>query len=254
MLGSLKSFMLHSVARAQMRLDGVTVTAVHSDCIDARAMRDIEMLRYRIYVEELRKPLPHADHTAKRLPDPDDAGCHHFLAWASKRDRPPELVGCGRVHCGSMIPQGAGKNLSVEAFKSAGFEPAYMSKVMVARSHRNGATALGLIVAGVEIAWSPRFGCSVGMFHCSPRLLRYYRSLGMIEYGPLFLDPHVGPQQPMLLLLDADQHKAIGSPLLPIAKRFPINRAARDRLFLALARRDEQWSSGPSSNPLSQFS
>jgi hypothetical protein len=42
-------------------------------------MEKMFALRYRIYIQELKKNLPSADHEGKRLPDPFDPGAAHSL-------------------------------------------------------------------------------------------------------------------------------------------------------------------------------
>src|ERR1700678_184693 len=64
-------------------------------------METILALRYRIYIQELKKNLPWADHENGRLPDPyDTEGATHFVV--SRKGG--QLVGCVRLHLGTSIP------------------------------------------------------------------------------------------------------------------------------------------------------
>lgn len=60
-------------------------------------MEKMFTLRYKIYIQELKKNLPWADHHGKRLPDPLDPDAPHFVV----NRLGGQLVGCGRLHLGT---------------------------------------------------------------------------------------------------------------------------------------------------------
>lgn len=180
----------------------------------------LEQFRYEIYIAELQKSLPGADHFRRRLPDEHDATAYHFLA-ASKRN---SIDGCVRLHMTPHVPEQSQRALALDKYLDGYSYPVgYVSKLMVRRSLRGGTTARQLMEAMVEFSRNEYENAEICFFHCNPKLVRLYAYYGFRQFGEAFHDPAVGAQVPMYFMPgDVEHFKSIGSPLYPTAKRRPI--------------------------------
>jgi predicted GNAT family N-acyltransferase len=177
----------------------------------------LQRFRYEIYIEELGKQLPWADHRRRLLTDPDDLDAHHFYCATPFG----AIVGCARLHVSPNIPSHVQTNLGLSAFLAEYPLPAgYISQLMFSRGLRGKGGAMKLL-ADIYL-----FGRSTGggvcFNHCNPKLVRYYERIGLHKFGRPFLDPHVGTQIPMVQILEDEAHyQEIGSFLARHCKQFP---------------------------------
>jgi predicted GNAT family N-acyltransferase len=186
-------------------------------------MEKMFALRYRIYIQELKKNLPSADHEGKRLPDPFDAGAAHFVV----NRMGGQLVGCVRLHLGTNIPMEM-----LEAMQIADFvvrdnhRCGYVSKLMVERSLRGKGASVLMMMRMIE--YGAAAGGQYALFHCNPKLVRLYERFGFRRFGQSFELPYVGTQVSMINLFgDTEHFEKVGSPLANFVRRF---RLPDDRL------------------------
>lgn len=179
-------------------------------------MEEIERFRYSIYVAEQHKPLPAADHLAKRLPDEDDAEALHFCV----RNTAKTLVGYARMHYAQAIPSSTVSRLALGDLlhpspKSLGF----ISKLMVDKSLRGRTNAVRLIMSMIQYGCE-RFADAEGaVFHCTSELVPLYTRMGFRPFGRPFMDAHVGQQTPMVAIFRDHEHfRQCGSPIAQIVE------------------------------------
>jgi predicted GNAT family N-acyltransferase len=182
-------------------------------------MEKLYKLRYRIYIEELKKALPWADHEQKRLTDPYDVNAAHFMVSQPGG----EAVGCARVHIGSTIPKELIAAMQLpEVVERELHRCAYVSKLMVERSLRGSGASLLLMTKMLE--YGVARGAQYAVFHCNPRLCRLYERYGFQKFGQPFEMAHVGTQVCMINLFgDADHFTNVRSPLAEFVKRFRLS-------------------------------
>jgi predicted GNAT family N-acyltransferase len=195
----------------------------------------LERFRYDVYIVELKKALPQADHLSCRLPDVDDDSAYHFVA-TTKQD---EVLGCVRLHISPEVPESARRNLRLDFFLAGYDEPyGYVSKLMVQRTLRGKSVALQMMEAMVEFSRTGFMNAEVCFFHCSPRLVGLYESYGFRRFGLPFADPHVGLQVAMYFIPgDVEYFERIGSPLLRVARGRPIPKHCKEQLEAMLLAR-----------------
>ncbi len=166
--------------------------------------------RYEIYVKEMGKPMPGADHQKGHLSDACDNGATHIMAWSDG-----DLVGSLRIIWGRIeIPEPYAEWYGLADFMS--FPPEVLSftgRMMVAPDRRNS------LIAAALASEAFRLGCEQGVkfdfIHTTPPLLGFFERLGHRRYRPDFIDPKLGPRVPMLLTLEDREHlKNCRSPLL----------------------------------------
>ena len=186
-------------------------------------MDKILALRYRIYIQELKKDLPWADHEGKRLPDPHDtAGSTHF-AVSQIGGR---FIGCVRLHLGTAIPPELLEAMQIAEFvRNDNYRCGYVSKLMVERSLRGKGASNLMMMRMIEHGAAA--GGEYALFHCNPKLVRLYERFGFRCFGMPFELNHVGTQIPMINLFgDAEHFAKVGSPLKDFVRKFelPTNR------------------------------
>lgn len=176
----------------------------------------IEHFRYSVYINELEKPLPWANHQKKTLADPLDKEGFHFYSL----NKQGEVASCGRLHYGKSLPGNVAKNLNLERFID-GYKGkvAYISKLMTASTMRSGILTARLM--GSMYVHSREQGCVLGFCHASPELSNLYINLGLHVLESSFIDPYVGSQVPLALILE-DEHQFSNkkSIFLPYSKLF----------------------------------
>jgi len=195
----------------------------------AAEMLAIEQLRYRIYIEEMHKPLPWADHASQRLPDAFDEGAAHF--YTAHENEPTSSA---RVHVGN-VPATVSHKLELEDWCAAYGAPwGYASMLMVSRDRRQGLLVIRLMHRIYTFARDR--SCSVAFCHCNPGLVPLYEKIGFRCFGKPLHFEHVGAQIPMVLFLeDRAYFERIGSIFLPYVGLYendPKNLAALREEFL----------------------
>lgn len=187
-------------------------------------METMLALRYRIYIQELKKNLPWADHENGRLPDPyDTEGATHFVV--SRKGG--QLVGCVRLHLGTSIPTDMLEAMQIANFVNRdNHRCGYVSKLMVERSLRGKGASVLMMMRMIEHGAAA--GGQYALFHCNPKLVGLYEKFGFRRFGKPFEMPYVGPQISMINLFgDCDHFDKVGSPLADFVRRF---RLPDDRL------------------------
>ncbi|MFC5496065.1 GNAT family N-acetyltransferase [Caenimonas terrae] len=182
-------------------------------------IEEIERFRYSIYVAEQHKPLPAADHEAKRLPDADDHAAFHFCMRNSAR----KLVGYARMHYAEAIPSSAIAHLELgDLVRHSPKVLGFISKLMVDKSLRGRTNAVRLIMSMIQYGCE-RFEQAEGaVFHCSSELVPLYTRMGFRPFGSPFMDAYVGQQTPMVAIFrDVDHFSQCGSPIAAIAQTLP---------------------------------
>lgn len=182
-------------------------------------IEEIERFRYSIYVAEQHKPLPAADHLAKRLPDTDDHAAFHFCVRNSAR----KLVGYARMHYAEAIPASAISHLELgDLIHHSPTVLGFISKLMVDKSLRGRTNAVRLIMTMIQYGCE-RFPEAEGaVFHCASELVPLYTRMGFRPFGAPFLDPYVGQQTPMVAIFrDVEHYKHCRSPIAGIVDDLP---------------------------------
>jgi predicted GNAT family N-acyltransferase len=192
-------------------------------------IEEIERFRYSIYVAEQHKPLPAADHSAKRLPDADDQAAFHFCMRNSEK----KLVGYARMHYAEAIPSSAIAHLELgDLMRRSPKVLGFISKLMVDKSLRGRTNAVRLIMSMIQYGCE-RFQQAEGaVFHCSSELVPLYTRMGFRPFGSPFLDPYVGQQTPMVAIFrDLEHFEQCGSPIAAIAQALPPHDGERPASF-----------------------
>lgn len=169
--------------------------------------RHIYALRYRVYIEDMKKPYVYADHLNKLLFDNFDETA--TLLYAVRNN---QTVGTMRVNfaedCRSYC-----EKLSLNLFNKTSIENISLcSRFMVDPKWRN-----SMIFAKIAVAMyllGRRRNVELNFMHCAPHLVRIFEYIGYQRYMDEFYDQEVGVQVPMILLLnDIDHLKKVRSPI-----------------------------------------
>lgn len=158
---------------------------------DESEMREVFRLRYDVYIDEQRKPVPWVDHRARLYADSSDKFARvQFIV----RNPKGELVAAARAH--TEPSPTVRRYLRWNVFESEGRGPLYVtSKFVVRADYRHSAAAKLLIAALTEDYFS--INAEFSLLHCSPRFVKLYERMGFRAYAPEFNDPFVGRQCPM---------------------------------------------------------
>ncbi|MBU6429684.1 MAG: GNAT family N-acetyltransferase, partial [Cyanobacteria bacterium REEB65] len=170
----------------------------------------IQAFRYRVYVDEMGKPMAEADHVHKRVVDPADATGIIFAAYEDD-----ELVGTLRLNVG-LASMANDPHLAIyNAGLFADVDPdklAFASRFMLRRDYRGSMAAHRLSLGALEAAMSR--GVRLALCYCAPYLISYYEQMGFRRYTNNFQD-ELGYRIPMVMVLyDAEHLRAVKSPLL----------------------------------------
>ena len=170
-----------------------------SDAVSVHLCRTGEMtlqaqrLRYEVYVDELGRDSPHADHKRRIITDDLDIFAHIFIAVEDG-----ETIGTLR---GNLSAEGSvgyleelyGMTLSPKHPAAT----AICTKFVIKRKNRGGPAAMKLIAAMVRFGL--RHNVQQCYIDCIPRLLHYYWALGFRITGPEFFHRENGPSLPMMV-------------------------------------------------------
>ncbi|MEB3205091.1 MAG: cyclic nucleotide-binding domain-containing protein [Candidatus Sericytochromatia bacterium] len=177
------------------------------------ALLEIQRFRYSVYVDEMGKPIAHADHDRQVLADPEDATGQVFACHDDAG-----LIGTIRLATGPDSPDEAHAGLyRLDLFPDvARTQAAFASRFMLRSDHRGGLAAHRLCLAALDAALDADI--RLVFCHCAPYLVGYYEQLGFRRYTDNFHDA-LGYRVPMVLVLRDKAHlEAVRSPL---AARIP---------------------------------
>jgi predicted GNAT family N-acyltransferase len=173
--------------------------------------RAVEELRYRVYVQEMGKPYPEADHVAQRLSDPLDDGSLILGAFDGGT-----LVGTVRSTTGEhpRLSECYGAGLQLDEWSDVPPRSLLICSRLVVepRMRRTQRASLALMCA--TYYFGRENGITVCLCSTIEPLVTYFERFGFRRYGVPFLDAGADRLQlPLgLLVEDADYIAAIKSP------------------------------------------
>ena len=173
----------------------------------------IYRFRYNIYIEEMGKPMPDADHERRMLHDEYDPRSIHLYA-----ERDGEIAGALRLIWGrDGLPPVFVDWYGLEMFRE--FSPTEISftgRLMAAKQYRS--SLLGVSLAQEIYRIARESGLAFDFIHTTQPLVGYFERLGYRRYKSDFLDPDLGPRTPMILVLQDIAHlETCQSPFLRTA-------------------------------------
>lgn len=180
--------------------------------------KQIYHFRYQIYVNEMSKHIASVDNRNKLLYDELDKWT--FLLHAKIGST---IIGTARVNIGTLadFPQKLVEFLALDKFQTSQAEHhnfAYVTKLMVAPSHRNSPVLYLLLAKCYELCHSSQVEFVFGA--CNFHLLRLYEQIGFHRYSKNFVDPGYGLLAPIVFLLNDIEHlRTIRSPFFRIARK-----------------------------------
>lgn len=185
----------------------------------AEDIEAIERLRYAVYIQEMGKPLPWADHEARRLPDALDKGAIQLCTGPAS-----SLTSALRLHL-DPVPAEIRRKLELDQWCiTKAVRCAFISKLMVSRPNRMGPLMHRLVSRVYQLARDE--GISMGFCVCHPSLAPLYERIGLHRCGGAVWDEQLGEQVRMVLLLEDVMHfRDIGSMLFAQASRYPTSPA-----------------------------
>lgn len=188
---------------------------VIKEASDGEEIERILRFRYSVYVEEMGKPIPGANHDTRCLEDELDDQSTHLFA-----ERDGQIVGTVRIVWGRHgLPDSYIGWYGLERFRM--FNPSALSftgRLMVAARHRRG--PLAIILAKEAYRRGLRQGVVFDFIHTTRSLIPLFERLGHRRYKDDFVDPELGPRTPLVLVLgDIDHLRGCRSPFGIEAKR-----------------------------------
>ncbi|HEX5690295.1 MAG TPA: cyclic nucleotide-binding domain-containing protein [Roseiflexaceae bacterium] len=171
----------------------------------------IGLLRYDMYVEELRIFADAADHEQRTLIEPIDATAAQFYAALHG-----QVVGALRVEFGADTPFAPATETAYDLarFRATIADPqvAICTRLVVRAEYSTTPVLLQLLVAMARFAAAR--GVELILYGCQPHQISFFTSIGFRGYRQVFNDPEFGILMPLALLTgDLEYLEAIGSPL-----------------------------------------
>jgi predicted N-acetyltransferase YhbS len=183
----------------------------------------VERLRYQVYVREMGKPYPGANHVDRRLADDLDNRSVILAARADGR-----IV--GSLRCTRVSPDDPyGPGLRLDLWPDAPSANALVcSRFVVERRWRH-TRRIGLALMGAIYHWARDHDVQLCFCSTGLSLVPFFERFGFRPYGPPFVDADTGrPQRPLCLVLEDVEHLVrVRSPFLIEASQRP-NRAPQD--------------------------
>lgn len=178
-------------------------------------------LRYEVYVEELGRHEPYADHEKRILTDPHDNTARILGAWEGVK-----LIGtlrnnatCNPNYAASEEFQQDYVNYDVPSVLCAEDHcVSFSSKFMIHQEWRN--SLGGLLLIKSNYRYVAQNGISFDFIDCQPDLMHFYRRFGYREYySGEFQSPYYGIAYPMVASVrDREYFELIKSPLAKLCK------------------------------------
>lgn len=164
-------------------------------CRNTAMLESAQRLRYQVYVTELGRTVPHANHMQGLIEDELDRFGDCFIAVENG-----ETIGTLRLNLASRGPVG-----SLEEFYGMTDLPhhpsstAISTKFMIRQARRGSSASLELLAAARR--YLVRKGVKEVYFDSIPSLVRWYEAFGSRVIGPAFQHPENGPSYPMMRLV-----------------------------------------------------
>lgn len=175
----------------------------------------IYRFRYAIYIEEMGKPMPGADHASRTLRDELDYRSTQLYAQDNG-----EIIGVVRVTWGADgLPENYLNWYGLEQFACFPKEEmSFNGRLMVSEKFRNSGVALAL--ARQTYRLGRERGVAFNFLHTTPPLIPLFERFGHRRYAPQFIDPDLGPRTPMVLVLEDINHlENCKSPFASLARK-----------------------------------
>lgn len=157
--------------------------------------------RYLIYIEEMGKPMPGANHEQRILQDGFDARSTQLYI-----ERDGDIAGVLRIIWGNDgLPPTYVSWYGLDRFQH--FPPSEISftgRMMVAEKYRNSPLAMSLAREAYRLGRER--GVAFDFIHTTPPLIPFFERLGHRRYNGDFVDPDLGPRTPMVLVLEDCAH------------------------------------------------
>lgn len=188
--------------------------------ITAAEKKEIYHFRYRIYIEEMSRPIAKVDHVNKLLYDElDEWGILLFAKIGS------ELIATARINIGTIydFPQEEVEFLSLGTFQDCYTDGrdhkfALTTKIMIDPAQRSSQAFYLLIAKCYELCCHNEVEFMFGI--CNLHLIRLYEKLGTHRYTKNVFLPDYGLLTPIVLLINDIQYfRMIRSPLFRIARK-----------------------------------
>ena len=174
---------------------------------------DVFRLRYAVYVDEMGKPYPQADHQRKMLFDDLDSSA----VVLSVRGPDDRVVGSVRCNWADDVLRNSTQDvLSLGALSPVGRTQATVcSRLVMASGYRQRGALLSEMLRSIY-RWGLENSVTVSFCYTTEQLFRFFEHLGFHPSGPGFFDPPSNrSQHPMRLDVRDVAHLAeVGSPFL----------------------------------------
>jgi hypothetical protein len=174
----------------------------------------IYQLRYRVSIEEMKKNIP-ADHDNNSLYD--DLDKYSTILYAAAADNIP--IATVRVTWGNKNNSIYFKQYSLDRFSDFPYESlSFTSKLVIAPNWRN-SNVLSLLAYHLYKLLHEK-NVEFNFCHCKPEIVGIYERLGYRRYMPAFIDPNLGQQISLVLLVNDTSHlKKTRSAFWKIARK-----------------------------------
>jgi len=198
----------------------------------------VARLRYRVYVEEMGRAEPHADHATRTVLDPEDERSILLAAF----DANGEAIGTVRVQAFSDL---ATHDVEFHSFASMPDDlrrrSSLTAKLITDANHRRGALTTRLML-GI-FRWDYEHDRRVNLINCNPPLDRFFARFGFVAMGEPGDHPVYGMVRVMMLpTADLAFFESIGSPFAPLLRELgPDDAAAQATRNWAASRGVRYW-------------
>lgn len=160
--------------------------------------------RYEVYIEELKRNYPNADHDLRWLRDDDDESPHAVNLYTGPLDH---IVGVQRllVWPPGEVPESYHKLFSMDVFP--GIEEAVVAEAgrLMIRPTARGTDVFPRIVNAMRDVWAQR-GVEMCFLYCVPGLVKHYRvTLGARPYDGRLIPAGFGVGIPMVVIASEQQ-------------------------------------------------
>lgn len=177
----------------------------------------VQRQRYEIFIEELKYPDPHADHTARTVVDPQDQTGTILGAFNG-----PRLIGSVRINYEDFGEYGS--LLSVRRFGP--YFPnrlTLITKLMIDPAHRAGTLMARFGMELYRHITSTHPQTMFGIMSCVPAHQDFFHRFGYRPIGRPFMHSYAGLTVPMAAALyDLDHFRRVGSSVSKLCPRHDV--------------------------------